>query len=142
MARISPKAIAPLDIALETPFLVSELQYAKRAKRVGSAELKRLRRAEAITKAPFTGVAKKYRKGAPAGPVSSIGSSALGIGAALPAYVLPASWATGAALSIPAYAAGKWVGRKALKPIDKAVFEKQLKRTARIKSQLETLRGV
>lgn len=142
MARLAPKGVAGLDIAFEAPFLASDISYARKAKRIGSAELKRLRRAEAITKAPFSGVAKKYRKEAPAGPISAIGSSALGIGAALPAYVLPASWATGAALSIPAYAAGRWVGRKALAPIDKAVFEKQLKRTARIKSQLETFRGV
>lgn len=140
--RISPKGIAGLDIAFEAPFLASELQYAKKAKRITPAKLRRLRRAEAITKAPFTGLARKYKKGAPAGPISAIGSSALGIGAALPAYVYPPTWLAGAALSIPAYAGGKWIGRKALSPIDKALFEKQLKRTAKIRSQLETLRGV
>lgn len=142
MARISPLKIAPIDIALEAPFLASEIQYAKKAKRIGSVELKRLRRAEAITKAPFTMVAKKYRKEAPAGPISSVGGSALGVGAAIPAYTLPATWLAGAALSIPAYTGGKLIGGKLLAPIDKALFEKQLKRTARIKSQLETLRGV
>lgn len=142
MIRLSPKGVAGLDIAFEAPFLASDIQYAKRAKRVGSAELKRLRRAETITKAPFREVAKKYRKGAPAGPVSAIGGSVLGVGAALPAYVLPATWAAGAALSIPAYVAGKWIGTKALSPIDKKLFGKQLKRTARIRSQLETFRGV
>lgn len=142
MARIPPLRIAGLDIAVEAPFVASELQYTKRAKRIGSSELRRLRRAEAITRAPFGGVVKKYRKGAPAGPISAIGSSVIGIGSALPAYVLPASWATGAALSIPAYAAGKWIGGKALAPLDRMVFKKQLKRTAKIKSQLETFRGV
>ena len=143
MARIPPLRIAGLDIAVEAPFIASELSYTRKAGRLGATEKRRLRRAEAITRAPFRRITKEYKERAPKGPISSIGGSVLGIAAAVPAYTIPASWFAGAALSMPAYVAGKWIGGKALAPIDAKIFGKQLRRTAKIKSGLEgRFRGV
>ncbi len=145
MSKFRIKALLPLDVALEAPFAVSGVKRARQAHGITGATLRRLERAERITGAPFTEKARKFKAESPAGPVSEIGGSALALGASIPAAIAGSAyggpWAGGVAAGTLAYGTGSWLGRKALAPIDKALFQKQLKRTAQIKSELERYRG-
>lgn len=147
------RVLGPASYGIDFGYVPSEISHARKAHLTGPVQMRRMRRAEKITGVPFPRVAKAYKKTAPAGPVSSVGATIAGIpgwiggemlGTALgaPALGPAAPFTTGLAAGTAGYALTSSLARKALAPIDRKFFQKQLKRTAKIHSQLEKYRGV
>jgi len=133
----------PLDVALVAPFAAGDIAEATSVGRVTGATERRLEKARKRTGIDFPGMHAERKKYAPAGPVSSIGGQAVGIGGGALGAALGSAVPYGGTLvgGLGGYVAGEAVGRKLLAPIDKAFFQKQLARTAKIREYLERYRG-
>jgi hypothetical protein len=147
-ARI--RAGGPLGwVGIETPFTAEEVSHGRRRKHIRGLLESRLKRGEQVTRYPLRMLKKKFLKEAPKGPISSIGSSIAGTAVGIPAAIGGAALGGGPATAftgglvggVAGYEAGSRLARKALTPLDKKLFAKQIKRSAKIRASLEKYRG-